>query len=307
MEARCEAAGKPLKNLLPGDMYMMPDGGRNISSKFRNLFVDEDTKTKLAVSRKLNVLRSEEGLAARRRVSRHLIKQLEPFHVYTGARLKMAKKSKRHFTGTNLGDSLTEVPVPLEDELWATDKATKKAIYSSKNFILVGGRADSGESEDEDDEDDAADEQEPPFKKAKTDTIPVFFHELPKVLTTEIINLYCVVGVIDLTAGAGTWAKACLDAGIPYFGVALTLKHQEELSNHLVEYVKAAQLNPQSPLFVRGLVVHTAAVPKPKATPKPTQHDSPEKRSKKDKTRKGKHSKKKSSSSDSDSSSSPAQ
>ncbi len=57
-----------------------------------------------------------------------------------------------------------------------------------------------------------------------------------------------VVGVIDLTAGAGTWAKAGMDAGIRYCGVALTLKHQEELCNDLVEYLKAAQLDTTSPL-----------------------------------------------------------
>ena len=70
---------------------------------------------------------------------------------------------------------------------------------------------------------------------------PIFHNEYPKACAAEIINLYSVVDVIDLTAGAGAWAKAAMDAGVPYCGVALTLKHQEELSNHLAEYVKKAQ------------------------------------------------------------------
>ena len=34
----CEVRGcwKPAKNLLLGDLYLMPDGGRGIKSKFRN-------------------------------------------------------------------------------------------------------------------------------------------------------------------------------------------------------------------------------------------------------------------------------
>ena len=55
MEARCETAGKPLKTLIPGDLYMMPDGGRRISSKFRSLFIDEETKVRMGVVRHLNV------------------------------------------------------------------------------------------------------------------------------------------------------------------------------------------------------------------------------------------------------------
>jgi hypothetical protein len=313
MEARCEAAGKPLKNLLPGDLYVMPDGGRGISSKFRNLFVDEDTKAKLAVARQLNVHRSEDGLTSRRRPSRHCVKQLETFHLYSAARLRMPRRAKKHLgSGTRLGDSRVEVPVLKEEDLWATDKATKKAIYSSKNFIPVGGRAGSESEDDEDDEEDAAgEEQEPPAKKAKTepDKLPVFYHEFPKVLAAEIINLYCVIGIIDLTAGAGTWAKAALDAGIPYFGVTLTLRHQEELSNHLINYIKAAQVDSQSPLFVRGLAVGgltptpKAAAPKPAPTkPAPKPAGSP--KGKKKKEKKGKTAKKeKVSSSESDSSS----
>ena len=318
LNARSEAAGKPILTMLPGDLYVMPDGGRNISNKFRALFVDDVTKTHMAVSRKVHVHRSEDGLTARRRLARHFVKQMETFHLFSGARLRMPKKNK-FFSGSSLGDSLVEVPVLLEEELWATDKATKKAIYSSKNFIAVGGRAGSESDDDDDDDEAAVEEPEPPTKKAKTetDTLPIFFHEFPKVLVAEIINLYNVIGVIDLTAGAGTWAKASLDAGIPYFGVTLTLKHQEELSNHLVEYVKAAQLDSTSPLFVRGLASAkdakkpsgTGGLPPVPPGPKPAGKPKPDPKNKPggEKKKKKKHKKDSSSSSESDSSSaSPA-
>ena len=51
MDARCEAARKPTKNLLPGDLYLMPDGGRGIKRKFRNFFVGEVTKGTLVAAR----------------------------------------------------------------------------------------------------------------------------------------------------------------------------------------------------------------------------------------------------------------
>ena len=76
-------------------------------------------------------------------------------------------------------------------------------------------------------EDAIVEEHEPPTKKAKTNyKLPNFHHEYPQVLAAENINLYSVVGVIDLTAVARTWAKAAVDAGVPDFGVALTLKRQ---------------------------------------------------------------------------------
>ena len=49
MGARCDDVGKPTTNLLPGVLYSMPDGRRNMKGKFRNLFMDEDAKGALVV------------------------------------------------------------------------------------------------------------------------------------------------------------------------------------------------------------------------------------------------------------------
>jgi hypothetical protein len=95
-----------------------------------------------------------------------------------------------------------------------------------------------------------------------------------------------------------------LDVGIPYFGVTLTMRHQEELSNHLVEYVKASQVDATSPLFVRGLVAkpNTPLAVTPIVVPPPKK----EPNNKKDDKKKKKKKDKKTSSSESDSSASPA-
>ena len=118
----------------------------------------------------------------------------------------MPRKQNKLCSGISLGDSLVEVPVLTEEEVWPTDKAAKRGIYSFNNFIRVGGRTGS-ESEDEevDEEDATVEEQEQPAKKATTeDKLPIFHHEYPKVLAAETMNLYSVVGVINLTVGAGT-------------------------------------------------------------------------------------------------------
>ena len=184
-----------------------------------------------------------------------------------------------------------------------TDNATKRAIYNSKIFIPVGGRAGTDSEDEEVDEDAAVEVQEPPTKETQMgDKLPVFHNEYPNVLAAEIINLYSVVGIIDLTAGAGAWAKAAMDAGIHYFGVALTLKRPEELSNHLVEYAKAAQLGTTSPL-------HGWPDPGAEACPNPEPGPDPPQPPKQQQKIKGKKAKQRgttgSSSSESDSSLSP--
>ena len=84
----CEPAGNPTKNLLPDDLCSTPG---NMKNKFRNFFMDEDTKGALAVDRQINVRRSEDGLSSRRRLTRHFVKQMETFHVYSVAKLRMPR------------------------------------------------------------------------------------------------------------------------------------------------------------------------------------------------------------------------
>lgn len=69
----------------------------------------------------------------------------------------------------------------------------------------------------------------------KTDEEPTFFFEVPKALVEELLHMSQAKGVIDLTAGAGTWALACLELGLPYLGVVLTETHLTELLDHLTK------------------------------------------------------------------------
>ena len=71
--------------------------------------------------------------------------------------------------------------------------------------------------------------------KSDTDLEPVFFNELPKVVVEELLHMGQAKAVIDLTAGAGTWALVCLEKNLPYFGVALTDLHCQELLARLIK------------------------------------------------------------------------
>lgn len=65
------------------------------------------------------------------------------------------------------------------------------------------------------------------------------------------MHLANVTAVIDLTAGAGSWALAAVERHVPYFGVVLTDIHQRELMARLVSEVPMPVLfSPSAPLLL---------------------------------------------------------
>ena len=65
--------------------------------------------------------------------------------------------------------------------------------------------------------------------KSDTDPEPVFYSQMSKALVEEIVHTSHACAIIDLTMGAGTWAAVALEQGLPYFGVALTEVHYQEV------------------------------------------------------------------------------
>ena len=52
---------------------------------------------------------------------------------------------------------------------------------------------------------------------------------MSKALVEEIVHMSQACAIIDLTMGAGTWAAVALEQGLPYFGMALTEVHYQEV------------------------------------------------------------------------------
>ena len=57
----------------------------------------------------------------------------------------------------------------------------------------------------------------------------MFYNQMSKALAEEIVHMSQACAIIDLTMGAGTWAAVALEQGLPYFGVALTELHYQEV------------------------------------------------------------------------------
>ena len=204
---------------------------------------------------------SEEGITARRAVTRRggaSVNQTETIHVFSADKMRLPVVKRKYFTGTSLGNTISEVPVPAVQDLWHLPNEIKKALYD-KYRVAVGGRDPDGESEDVDsDEAVVADEEEvTPVKKRRpalqaAALEPVFYHEVPKTLCEELLHMYRVKAIIDLTAGAGTWALCALQSRIPYFGVTLTEIHLEELLKMLEGKIVGMMQTEGSPLYSPG-------------------------------------------------------
>lgn len=292
MDARRQSAGADALQLMPGDMYFLFDGKRPKNAyKFKGVFVgDGDGDAALPKKdRELQLIFAEKGLAERKYINRRgaaSIKQSERVHMITRHRPKLPTRKRRHFPGSNLGDTITEIPVLSHEEMWRLPLEKKRRLYD-KYRVDVGGKESSSDSDeaavvDEDEENPAAKARHaethvklslpdyplplallhlilttsfncralplcPACQKrrglgtGKTDDEPVFFFELPKALVEELLHTSQAKGVIDLTAGAGTWAIACLEMGLPYLGVVLTEMHLTELLAHLTKQALTAR------------------------------------------------------------------
>ena len=112
--------------------------------------------------RELQLIFTEKGLAERKYINRRgaaSIKQSERVHMITKHRPKLATQKRRYFAGTNLGDTITEIPVLAHEEMWRLPLEKKRRLYG-KYRVDVGGKdgssSDSGDEPAEDDDDAAA-------------------------------------------------------------------------------------------------------------------------------------------------------
>ena len=161
IEARAKAAGLDRIVLLPGDMYVLFDGGKEGNhSKMKGAFVDpEGTALKPKVTRTLQLVFSEESVAERRGYSRRGAASLrhgERCLLVTHSKPNMPTRKRKHFTGTNRGDAVVGVPALSVEAMWRLPFAQKRDLLD-KYRVEVGGPTAS-DGEDDDDDDDAIEE-----------------------------------------------------------------------------------------------------------------------------------------------------
>jgi hypothetical protein len=185
IEERSEAAGYEGKTVLvPGDVYLVFDGKRSgLRSALKSVFTID--KQKPGGLRQLHLIYSESGLMQRRSVTRKSaggVRQNESLLLASNRRLKLPVVNRKHLNGTILGNTLTEVPLPVLEEQWCLSVARKRELYGSYR-VPVGGK-----DPDDDDEDSDEDEPEDPAAMAdaaKARPAPPPISTLPHRPTTE--------------------------------------------------------------------------------------------------------------------------
>jgi len=145
------------------------------------------------------------------------------------------EKERSHYKGYNVGDAMAFINLEPYSKVWQAEVQKKRDIY--------GARMLTTKDEDKD--------TEPP---SKDELQPVFFNQLPVDYYMELIHSYNVVGMLDLAAGGGHAAQACLTKRIPYLGFGLTETHVVELEKFLVGWVRDMMGTEGHPLCRKGVL-----------------------------------------------------
>ena len=207
MKAAIVARSGSEETLLPGDLFIYFDNGKNVDGTMFKPFLAQvdNQRAQRAIGTKKTyfLMYDESSLRARQRCNYTpgSLQQVENMYVVTSSDLSLNERKRLHYPGTNMGNVLGPIVFPLYSSMWQTDYKTKKLILGSKIF-KVGGPG-GGDSKEE-------------CEKRTDDTVePVFLHAFPESLEEEIMHSFCVkAGVLDLFAGEGTMAMTALRAGV---------------------------------------------------------------------------------------------
>jgi hypothetical protein len=153
-----------------------------------------------------------------------------------------------HHGGDNSGNFLGMIVDEPELE-WIVDRETKKTILGPHYALAVGGKTpieDCGGMIAP--KADLADQKEDDRERQ-----PVFYHSIGSRPYEDFVTAWDMKSVVDLTAGEGALALACLRAKRPYVGLCITRKHAEDLMTRLTDLVLNLSLQ-------HGTVFYSATV-----------------------------------------------
>ncbi|CAL1145171.1 unnamed protein product [Cladocopium goreaui] len=191
------------------------------------------------------------GAVARERKQNFAVKQSETIHMLMPPNgLKILKKNRLNYSGTNRGDTSYGVKLPSydSDTTWQLTFGQKKQLFG-KHRVSVGGQAPEG-------------------SEAESGALePAFYHAGPPALDEEIIHCYSVGAINDMTPGDGSMAFLAIQRNLPYIGLVFTDHHAKLLTERLEAMTFEAMQNPKSALFSNELtkLIKEAKKAKPKA------------------------------------------
>jgi hypothetical protein len=123
----------------------------------------------------------------------------------------------------------------------------------------------------------------------------MFYHNLPAILWTNVLQAYGGRGLIDLAAGSGEGCKAAMTLRKPCLAFCLSESHVLNLWDHLVDWMLTSMKTQTNVFFSQPYKAfvegssggHTAPTPTPVPKPTPKAKTDPKaKKSKKDKKKK---------------------
>jgi hypothetical protein len=243
------------------------------------------------------VMHDQKSLMSRRRATKTCtsLHQVELMNVFTHGALDLPRRKRCVYNAmshSNEADIIGPVVFEPWKTSWTLPFALKKELFG-QNRREVGGQTDAeqaGENVDEADDDEAMndvpDDTLPGVaemsvspgrdsKLARTDTNVevVFLHSWPEAFYTEIVHSFCLKGVVDMTAGAGAAALACIKGKRQYLGCCLTDVHVRLLEQQLLVKVFNEMLDEESKLHCLELTKAITVVSAQSAKGKPKSAD----------------------------------
>ena len=166
-------------------------------------------------------------------------------YLLASAPLEMPTKARLHYSGSNIGNVISEVVLDefTETGVWALSFGQKKELFGQFR-APVGGK--TSDSDDDVQADEAAGDAPLTVGASKgtkkqprpsENVEPVFYHAYPQNFYESLINDNCLNAVINLTAGDGNCAKACLKQGVGCISLCFTEAHRTLLHDHLADWL----------------------------------------------------------------------
>ena len=209
-------------DLSEGDVLIALDGGKDGDWDIKNVIKHLPSK-KYESFKHLVTYTHESAEKRMERAPKNNLQLHESVSFISMTELQFKVQPRLVASGTTRGNVLGPFSRPSwtdSNETWMLPHATKKSVFGKDNMPLPGGPCP------------IAHDTSAAIKK--DEMVPVFYHEAPSVLASELIHYCQARAVIDLTPGSGHWALHCIRARIPYCGVCMTDAHRDLLSKKLV-------------------------------------------------------------------------
>ena len=193
---------------IDADVVVLADGGQNptpLLHYFKQTTRDAASFPSYLESRKVSVTFSEQSVRKRKAKQRGEMEQLQCLHLISANPLEkmLPEKQFASYPVSNRGGVIgyihdSETP-------WQLTVEKKRKLYGKDH--IIGG---TGPLVKDDSDTRRADDIE-----------PVFYRALPYAMWHDFVNAYSCAACLDLCAGAGDVAKACLLAKKSYVGMCL--------------------------------------------------------------------------------------